>query len=462
MMQRQTRVLVIGLDCATPKLVFDQWVDDLPNLRRLMQKGVYGELKSSDPPITVPAWMSMMTSKDAGELGIYGFRNRSNYSYDGLAIANSHSVRETTVWDILGRLGKKSGLIGVPPSYPPKPINGYMIGCFLTPSSDSQYTYPADLKQEIEHLVGRYLVDVENFRSDSKDDILKQIYEMTQKRFALARNFVVNKPWDFFMMVEMGTDRIHHGFWKYHDPSHPKYKAGSKYERAIHEYYRYLDEEIGALLTLVDDDTVIFVVSDHGAKKMDGGICFNEWLIREGYLTLQEYPKEIIPFAKAKVNWSRTKAWGEGGYYGRLFLNVKGREPQGVIDPEDYERVRDELTVKIEAITDEQGRPLGTKVIKPQEIYRSCQKIAPDLIIYFGDLLWRSVGSLGFSSVYTYENDIGPDDANHDYHGIFIMYDPQSRSRGKRTNLHLMDVAPTVLDKFGIEAPKDMQGKVIL
>ena len=165
---------------------------------------------------------------------------------------------------------------------------------------------------------------------------------------------------------------------------------------------------------------------------------------------------------RPEVNWTRTKAWGEGGYYGRLFLNVKGREPQGVIDPKDYERVRDELTAKIEAITDEQGRPLGTKVIKPQEIYRSCQKIAPDLIIYFGDLLWRSVGSLGFSSIYTYENDIGPDDANHDYHGIFIMYDPQSRSRGKRTGLHLMDVAPTVLDKFGVEAPKDMQGKVIL
>ena len=123
MMKEQTRVLVIGLDFAAPKLVFDQWVDDLPNLRRLMQEGVYGELKSSDPPITVPAWMSMMTSKDAGELGIYGFRNRSNYSYDGLTIANSHLSERRGVGH-LGKLGKKSGLIGVPPSYPPKPING--------------------------------------------------------------------------------------------------------------------------------------------------------------------------------------------------------------------------------------------------------------------------------------------------------------------------------------------------
>ena len=461
MMQRQTRVLVIGLDCAPPKLVFDQWVDDLPNLKRLMQEGICGELKSSDPPITVPAWMSMMTSKDPGELGIYGFRNRANYTYDGLALANSMTIHEDTVWDILGRLGKQSVLIGVPPSYPPKPILGNMVSCFLTPSTNGQYTYPAELKHDVERLVGRYLVDVENFRSEEKDGILSQIYEMTRKRFILARDFIVNKPWEFFMMVEMGTDRIHHGFWKHHDPSHPKYQPGSKYEKAIYGYYRYLDGEIGELLSLIDDRTVVLVVSDHGAKKMDGGICINEWLIREGYLTLQETPKEVMPFSKAKINWTKTKAWGEGGYYGRLFLNVRGREPQGVINPQDYEQVRDELCAKLKAITDEQGRPLDTKVLKPQEIYRTCRMIAPDLIIYFGDLLWRSVGSIGFHSIYTYENDTGPDDANHDYNGIFIMYDPQSPSGGRRDGLQLMDVAPTVLEKLGVEVPADMQGKII-
>lgn len=461
-MQKRTRVLVLGLDCAAPQLVFDRWQDELPNLRKLMAEGISGRLKSCDPPITVPAWMSMMSSKDPGQLGIYGFRNRSAYTYDGLSIANSSAVHEDTVWDILGRQGKKSVLIGVPPTYPPKPINGHLVTCFLTPSvDDNQYTYPAELKYEIERLVGRYMVDVENFRSEKKDDILAQIYEMTRKRFALARDFVVNKTWDFFMMVEMGPDRIHHGFWKYHDVTHPKHEPGSKYVQAIHDYYCYLDDEIGKLLALLDDQTVVLVVSDHGIRKMEGGICINEWLIREGYLTLQETPKEITPFAKTKVDWARTRAWGEGGYYGRLYLNVKGREPEGVIHPDAYEEVRDELIARIEAIRDENGRLLGSRVMKPQGMYKSVGGIPPDLLVYFGDLGWRSVGSLGHHSVYTYENDTGPDDANHDHHGIFIMRDPSRSLAGSRDGLQLMDVAPTVLDRFGMAVPKDMQGKII-
>jgi len=194
---------------------------------------------------------------------------------------------------------------------------------------------------------------------------------------------------------------------------------------------------------------------------MDGGICINEWLIKEGYLKLHESHKEVMPFSKAKIDWTKTIAWGEGGYYARLFMNVKGREPQGVIDPKDYERVREEIGAKLEAIPDENNRPLGTKVIKPEQLYRACRRIAPDLIIYFGDLFWRSVGSIGLNSIYTYENDIGPDDANHDYHGIFVLNDPQSRSRGRREGLQLMDVAPTVLEKFGVQVPQDMRGKII-
>ena len=85
------RVLVIGWDCAAPELVFDAFKDDMPNTHRLMAQGTYGELESTIPPITVPAWMCMMTSRDPGELGIYGFRNRKDYSYDALTIANAHA-----------------------------------------------------------------------------------------------------------------------------------------------------------------------------------------------------------------------------------------------------------------------------------------------------------------------------------------------------------------------------------
>jgi predicted AlkP superfamily phosphohydrolase/phosphomutase len=258
----------------------------------------------------------------------------------------------------------------------------------------------------------------------------------------------------------MGIDRIHHGFWKYMDPEHPKYPGPSPLQDAIKDYYQYVDREIGEVLDLVDEDTLILVVSDHGAKRMDGGICVNEWLQREGYLRLKQTPTEVKRLEPEMVDWPQTRAWGDGGYYGRIFMNVKGREPQGVIEPADYERVRDKLKGQLEALTDHHGRPIGTRVFKPQEIYSECRGVPPDLIVYFGDLYWRSVGTVGGGEVHTFENDTGPDDANHAQQGMFILYDPRQYLGGQKwEGLHLMDVAPLVLRALGVEVPPDMQGK---
>ena len=455
------KVCIIGLDCAPPALVFEKWRDDLPVLRGLIEEGVYGPLKSTDPPITIPAWTAMVTSKNPGRLGLYGMRNRKDRSYDGMIFANSLLVKEDTLWDILSRNGKKVALIGVPQTYPPRPVNGNLIACFLTPDTQSDYTYPKSLKEEIRSWVGEYIIDVDGFRTEEKRRLLEQIYEMTEKRFKVAHHLLVEKEWDFFMMVEMGTDRIHHGFWKFHDPKHIKYEPGSEFEHAIRDYYLFLDRKVGELLSHVDSETTVLIVSDHGAKAMAGGVCVNEWLMEKGYLHLQEKPTGVVPFGKVKVDWKRTMAWGEGGYYSRIFLNVKGREPEGVIEPSDYERVREDLRKGLEAITDEQGVNIGTKVYKPEEIYSESRRIPPDLIVYFGGLSWRSVGSIGLGSVLTFENDTGPDDANHDTHGIFIMKGQGVQGRGRREGLNLLDVAPTVLSLMGIEIPQDMEGKVI-
>jgi len=126
------RVMVIGLDCAAPELIFDRWLDDLPNLKSLYQHGLGGALRSCDPPITVPAWSVMMSSKSPGRLGVYGFRNRADHSYDRYSIANSLAIKEDRLWEILSREGKRSIVIGVPGTYPPKPLNGTMVTDFLT------------------------------------------------------------------------------------------------------------------------------------------------------------------------------------------------------------------------------------------------------------------------------------------------------------------------------------------
>ncbi len=317
--------------------------------------------------------------------------------------------------------------------------------------------------REIEAIVGDYLVDVPNFRTEDKDYLLRQIYAMTEKRFKLVKRWLVEKDWDFFMFVEMGTDRIHHGLWKFHDPTHHRYEVNPRLNSSIHDYYRYIDSEIGQILDLVDlENTTVFIVSDHGAKKMDGGICVNEWLIREGYLTLKTQPTKLTPIDKCEIDWSKTKVWGDGGYYARIFLNVEGREPQGIVRPDEVEALRNELKAKFEAIVDPNGVNIGTTVYKPQEVYQECNGVPPDLIVYFGDLYWRSVGTVGHGSIYTFENDIGPDDCNHAQFGIVIKHDPDvHEGAGGRelSGLQLMDMAPTILKQLDVPVPADMQGK---
>ena len=139
----------------------------------------------------------------------------------------------------------------------------------------------------------------------------------------------------------------------------------------------------------------MLLVSDHGAKKMDGGINFNDWLIQEGYLAVKQMPEGLANLKNNNIDWSKTRVWGSGGYYGRLFLNVKGREPDGQIEPQDYESFRDELIAKIEAISDPDGVNIGSKAFKPEETYPVVNGVAPDLIVYFGDLNWRSLGTIG-------------------------------------------------------------------
>lgn len=460
------KVMVIGLDCADPGLVFDRWLDHLPNIRRMIGAGVYGPLRSSTPPITVPAWMSMVTGKDPGELGFYGFRNRTDHSYDKLSFVTSASVREKTVWDLLGERGKHCIVIGVPPTYPVKPVHGELISCFLTPTVEKQFTYPASLGAEVEDLVGEYMVDVKGFRTEKKHWLLEQIYEMTRKRFTVAKHLLRTRPWDFFMMVEMGVDRIHHGFWQFMDPQHVLYPGPNEFENAIFDYYRYVDGLIGELLEFVDEDTRVLIVSDHGAKRMDGAVAVNEWLVQKGYLVLKRYPEKPTRFEDLEVDWPRTQAWSEGGYYARLFLNVQGREPNGCIAPSEYAAVRDRIRQELESLGDGQGNSIGTRVVASEETYARTKNIAPDLQVFFGDLYWRSVGSVGGGAVHVQENDTGPDGANHDWHGIFIMAEGRDLSGQRRegvrlADLNITDVAPTILTSFELPVEHGMRGRVI-
>jgi predicted AlkP superfamily phosphohydrolase/phosphomutase len=462
-MSIKPRLLIIGLDCAEPSLLFEQWRADLPNLARLMQQGSYGTLESCIPAITVPAWSCMMSGRDPGELGIYGFRNRGDRSYNKMVVADGRAVKQPRLWDILGENDWRVAVLGVPGTYPPPPVNGALASCFLAPNTQAEYTTPPELAEQIRGWVGDYLLDVPDFRSEDKERILRDIYTLCDQRFSVAQHMLSAYEPDLLMMVEMGIDRIHHALWKHMDPRHPLYVHDSPFADAIHDYYCHVDERIGELLAACDASTAVLVVSDHGARPLMGGVSLNSWLLSEGYLVLKEALPEgrALSLDEAQVDWSRTRAWGAGGYYGRVFLNVRGREPEGCIAPAAYERERSELAERLRSMVGPADSLLGNRVFLPQQLYRNVRGIAPDLVVYLGDLAWRAVGTLG-GSLYTRENDTGPDDANHAQYGMMIFSDPQQPGHGRSIEgAQIYDVLPTLLNRYSIAAPDGLRGKVL-
>ncbi len=416
------RLALIGLDCADPFLT-RQLLPELPALQELAGESGVRALRSVDPPITVPAWMCMMTGRDPGQLGVYGFRNRRDHSYDSLEVASSASFRGTPIWDALGAARRPSLVIGVPGTYPVRPLLGTMVAGFPAPPGGKGMAFPARLASHLRVPSAPYMPDVEDFRTEDKESVLVQVRTMTERRFTLTRDLARGVPWEFLVLVEMGPDRLHHALWSALDPAAAT-RASDSWAEACLDYYRLLDREIGDLMDALPSGTEVLVVSDHGAQAMRGAVAINEWLIAQGLLHLKERPARPTPIreliADGRVDWKRTTAWGEGGYYGRVFLNVTGREPEGRVAPATYERVRSELIEGLRAIPDPEGRPLATRVHRPQDLYREINGIPPDLLVYFDDLGHRSIGTVGHGAIHVEENDTGPDEANHAHAGLLI------------------------------------------
>jgi predicted AlkP superfamily phosphohydrolase/phosphomutase len=394
----------------------------------------------------------MVTGLDPGELGIYGFRDRRRGSYE-YAYASSRTVTAPRLWDRVESRGGRSVVLAVPQTYPPPArMRGALVSCFLTPDASSRYTCPPGLRDELEARFGPYIMDVEDFRTRDKRALLQRIYRMTEQHFNMALWMSSAFEWDFFMMVDMGIDRFHHGFWKYIDPLHPRYEKGNAFEEEGRKFYACTDAWLGRMLDAAPADTTVLVVSDHGARSMKGGVCVNEWLLGRGYLALRGgRPSAPEPLSAGRVDWTRTRAWGEGGYYARIFLNVRGRDPEGIVEPgSEYDELRDEIGRGLEEMEDERGRPLGNRVLRPEAVYREVRGFPPDLMVLLGDLDYRSVGSLGTGRLMTDENDRGPDDANHAMDGIFVMSGGGVPAVGMIEGASVMDITPTVCNLLGL------------
>jgi predicted AlkP superfamily phosphohydrolase/phosphomutase len=505
----QHKVFVIGLDGATLDLI-GPWVEQghLPALRQMMRQGTSGPLRSTFPPLTGPAWGSFMTGKSPGRHGVLEFFRRQEGTYR--QVLNSwHDLDGASIWRLLSDAGRKVGVMGLPMTYPPEPVDGFLIAGLLTPADRRDFTYPPELLDELETHLGHYrLRHDEKYLKSNPDPFLREQYEILENNSQAALYLMAHKPWDFFMVHFLGTDRIQHEFWHVLDPSHPQHDPSER-ERlgdVILDFFKQVDTAVGRLLAALDDETVVIILSDHGFGPAHKFINFNTWLLQPGLLRLKPAPGTWLRYLlfrvgfnysvlgrwvlklglgrRAKemgrarrenlqrrlflslndVDWSRSRAYSMGNF-GQLYVNLAGREPQGIVSPgSEYEDLLDDLIQRLQALVDpEAGQPVIGRILRPEQVYDGpYTERAPDIMFFTRNMKYKAMGLSDFSSPHIFDPIYGTT-GHHRMNGILICHGPGIVKGGAwLEDARIHDLAPTILYLMRQPIPRGMDGRVLL
>ncbi len=506
------KLLVIGIDGA-PHPLIEQWAaaGELPNLARLIDRGSFGVLRSTIPVHSPTAWASFITGLNPGQHGVFDFVRREPDSYE-LRVVRADQYPGASIWRLLSEQGRRVGVMNVPMTYPPEPVNGFLLSGLGTPDF-AAYSYPPELKAELD--AQGYRVNKKFFfNRERQDEWLDDIADMTDKRGEAAVRLMQDKPWEFFMVVFRNSDEICHFYWHHMDESHPQHdpEAPDRYKTAILDLYKRIDRWVGELVTAAGDDVNVVVMSDHGAGPLFRDVFLNEWLWQKEWLVLREeatasqgwhqamrrtgltrerisntltrldmhwaevaikralgdrirvLPRdERLEFTSA-VDWSRTQAYSFG-YYGQIFINLKGREPEGIVEPADYEALRDAIAAALMTIVDpEDGLPVVDRVYKKEELYHGrFLEPAPDLLAIMRDLTYITrmgyefAGQRGELFRLPYTDETG----SHRLEGIVIAAGPDIAQNQHLPEHIIYDLTPTLLHLQGSPVPDYMDGVVI-
>ena len=510
MKMKKYKVMVIGLDGATFDLL-RPWAEQgfLPTIRSLMVEGAWGELRSTIPPMTAPAWTSFATGKNPGKHGLYDWIYRHQASYDVSPLTAEHN-RQPTIWSLLSDAGRRVCLFNIPMTYPPQPVNGILISGMPAPSTKVTITFPENLLSEIEGAIGDYLLypDPGQAYSDAGvDAFLEKLYQTAQCRFEVLDYLQNLDDWDFLMLVLNGTDTVQHAMWKYMDPRHPLHDPAknSKYGSAILNYYRYVDEGLGRIVRDLDEDTVLLVMSDHGFGPFHKFIHLNNWLRQRGWLKLKRTPASLLKSAMfdlgfspmevynwlmrfglgalkrevvrgkgqgmlrtfflsfGDVDWPRTAAYSLGNV-GQIFLNLKGREPQGMVaQGDEYEALRDDIIEDLKELQDPStGEHVVEQIFRREEIYNgSALERAADIVFMPTRLEYFGFGEYEFGSKMVIEPVKRGISGTHRMNGILILYGAPIEAGRLLEGASLFDLAPTILHLMGEPVLADMDGAVL-
>ncbi len=516
------RVLVIGLDGATFNVIKPLIAQGrLPTLARLMREGTHAPLRSTIQPSSEQAWASFMTGVQNGKHGVFSFVRRRPGSYE-FEYISGRNVRAPALWDILSDRGRPTITINVPMTYPPHPVKGVLIGGLMSPGEHSRFTYPDGMYEELCQAVGGYIIDVDIERGDLTPEeekrMVEQVFEMTRLRTAATLHLAHTRPWDLLTVVYGSPDRVSHKFWKYMDPTHPLYTAegAADFGEVIPRVYEAMDAAIAELLAdLANEQTTVLILSDHGFGPMRHAVYLNKWLAQHGYLTykstnaspaqqaraafvktmrramrwldnpllswLKARAFELRPTLKsalfssmtfAQVDWSRTQAFAVGTM-GNIYLNVRRREPAGIIEPgAEYEKLRDRLMAELATLIDNTTQaPVFNAIYRREELYQGPYlEEAPDIVClkdaryHVAAVDWRTrpddrvlvplqQGELLFAA------DVS---AQHELDGILIAWGNEVRPGKSLAGARIVDLAPTILQLLGEPAPAEMDGAPLL
>lgn len=503
------KIFIIGLDGATLDLLIP-WLEQgyLPHIGRLVDRGVVGPLMSTFPPLTGPAWSSFMTGMSPGRHGIFEFFRRQEGSYKQ-ELNNRTHIAGQSLWRLLSDGGCQVGIMGIPLTYPPEAIDGFIITGLLTPPNRRDFTYPKELLQELENELGAYrLRHDEKYRKADPYPFIKEQNEILENNTKAALYLLQNKPWDVFMVHILGTDRMQHEFWHTLDLSHPSHDP-VEVERlgdVILDFFRKTDEAIGRLLETLDESTPVIVMSDHGFGPVYKFVNFNTWLLDQGLLVLKNtlgtrlrhlmfkigfnytvlgnlilklgLGKKAIQVGRAgrevwqrrvflslnDVDWSRSRMYSIGNF-GQLFVNLRGREPEGIVEEgEEYEELLEEVEGRLRKLADpETSEPIIERIFRRSEVYTGpFAESGPDLLFFTRNMEYKAMGLSDFSSNQVFEIVFGTT-GHHRMNGLLICYGPGIFKEGDRSHeANIQDLAPTILYLMGLKIPKDMDGRVLL
>jgi len=479
--RQKSKVIVVGLDGASPEIFFDRWQEEFPYLKKIRENGFYGTLKSCIPFVTAPAWVSFATGCNPGKHGVFEYLYQDQKT-NKLRPVSSLNIQVRTIYEILKDYGLKSILINLPVSYPPK-TDDIILTSLLTRGDD--FIFPKKLEDEIPELKKYRLVPNPEFDVElDRKKFIEDISNLERDKFEAAKK-LFRKDWSFFFILFGGTDWIQHKFYR------QMVKKGKKRNRLILDFYKELDSYIGWFLKNRDENTHLFVMSDHGFKVYQGAVGINNLLAKYGYLRFKKSSQEEIVSSRRQREILKTiknkrtfavhpiigkiatsnKLIGEAVKYVYHLLFQKkitiyttpqdkevdfeyskafcrSTESQGIFIKKEYKNIKKELMKKLK------NKKIFCEIKAGRDVYKGpYQKNAPDIILksekyQLTKNQWATIVKKNTNS--------------HSYDGIFLLDSPYIKG-GRYLDRQIIDIAPTILRLLGINHEQyDMDGESII